>query len=328
LKTAEEKLMLKFIAVVLSLFAAAGCYGAEAYPSKPLRWIIPFPPGGGTDVISRTLSQKLTESWGQQVIADNRPGSGGTIGLAAAAKLPGDGYNVVLGQLANMGIAPALYPKLPYDPVKDFTPVTLVLTSPLVLVAHPSFPAKNLKELIAFARAKPDVVTFGSPGNGTTGHLGTEMLKTMAHIKMTHIPYKGAVPAFTGLLGGEIAIYLSSIPPALPMLSSGRVRAIGVTSAKRMPSLPNVPTLAEGGLPGYEVTNWYGVLAPAGVPKDLLARLNGELVRILKQPDVQQRFQGEGGDIIANSPDEFGKFIRNEIAKWSKAVKASGAKVD
>jgi tripartite-type tricarboxylate transporter receptor subunit TctC len=301
---------------------------AQTYPGKPIRWIIPFPPGGGTDVISRTLSQKLTEAWGQQVIADNRPGSGGTIGLAAVAKMPADGYSLVLGQLANVGIAPALYPKLPYDPVKDFQPVTLALTSPLVLVAHPSFPAKNLKDTIAVARSKPDTVTFGSPGNGTTGHLGTELLKTIANVRMTHIPYKGAVPAFTGLMGGEIAIYMSSIPPAMPHLKTGRVKAIGVTSAKRMETLPNVPTIAESGLPGYEVTNWYGVMAPAGIPKDVLTKLNGELVRILKLPDVQQRFQGEGGDIGANSPDEFAKFIRTEITKWDKAVKASGAKVD
>jgi tripartite-type tricarboxylate transporter receptor subunit TctC len=313
-------------AAICAAFSSAA--QAQAYPSKAIRWIIPFPPGGGTDVISRALSQKLTEAWGQQVIADNRPGSGGTIGLAVAAKLPADGYNLVLGQLANVAIAPALYPKLPYDPVKDFQPVTLALTSPLVLVAHPSFPAKNLKETIALARAKPDSVTFGSPGNGTTGHLGTELLKTLTNVKMTHIPYKGAVPAFTGLMGGEIAIYMSSIPPAMPQLKSGRVKAIGVTSAKRMATLPNVPTLAESGLPGYEVTNWYGVMAPAGLPKDVLAKLNGELVRILKLPDVQQRLSGEGGDIGANSPEEFATFIRSETAKWDKVVRASGAKVD
>jgi tripartite-type tricarboxylate transporter receptor subunit TctC len=317
---------------LICVAAAAACAAlpatAQTYPSKPIRWIIPFPPGGGTDVISRTLATELTKAWGQQVIADNRPGGGGTIGLGAAAKLPADGYNVVLGQLANVGIAPALYSKLPYDPVKDLQPITLALTSPLILVAHPSFPAKNLKELIAVARAKPDTVTFGSPGNGTTGHLGTELLKTMTKTKMTHIPYKGAVPAFTGLMGGEIAIYLSSIPPALPHLQSGRVRALGVTSAKRMASLPNVPTIAEAGVPGYEVTNWYGVMAPAGIPKDILAKLNSELVRILKQPDVQHRFSAEGGDIGADTPDHFAQFIRSEISKWDKAVKASGAKVD
>ena len=315
-------------AAIVACTAASGGVHAQAYPSKPVRWVIPFPPGGGTDAISRTLAQKLTEAWGQQVIADNRPGSGGTIGLAAAAKLPADGYNIVLGQLANVAIAPALYPKLPYDAVKDFTPVTLALTSPLILVVHPSVPAKTVKDLIALARAKPDAITFGSPGNGTTGHLGTEIIKTAAKVKMVHIPYKGAVPAFTGLLGGEVAVYMSSIQPALPMLKAGRVRALGVTSAARMPTLPDVPTIAETGLPGYEVTNWYGVMAPAGVPKDILAKLHADVVKVMKSPDVQQRFAAEGGDATPNTPEQFAAFIRDEIAKWAKAVKASGAKVD
>jgi tripartite-type tricarboxylate transporter receptor subunit TctC len=304
------------------------CAQAQSYPSKPVRWIIPFPPGGGTDVISRTLAQKLTELWGQQVVADNRPGSGGTIGLAAAAKLPADGYNLVLGQLANVAIAPALYPKLQYDPVKDFTPVTLALTSPLILVVHPSVPAKNVKELIALARAKPDAITFGSPGNGTTGHLATEIIKSAGKVKMVHIPYKGAVPAFTGLLGGEIAVYMSSIQPAMPMLKAGRVRALGVTGARRIATLPDVPTIGETGLPGYEVTNWYGVMGPAGIPKDVLTKLHGDVVKVMTQPDVQQRFQGEGGDATPNTPEQFATFIRNEIVKWGKAVRESGAKVD
>lgn len=316
------------VAAAVACAAISGSVQAQAYPSKPIRWIVPFPPGGGTDVVSRTLTQKLTEAWGQQVIADNRPGSGGTIGLAIAAKLPADGYNIVLGQLANVAIAPALYAKLPYDPVKDLTPVTLALTSPLILVAHPSFPARNVKELIAVAKSKPDAVTFGSPGNGTTGHLGTEIIKTAGGVRMTHIPYKGATPAFTGLLGGEIAVYMSSIQPAMPMLNAGRVKALGVTSTKRIATLPNVPTISETGIPGYEVTNWYGVMVPAGVPKEVLAKLHGELVRILKLPDVQQRFQAEGGDITPNTPEQFAAFIGAEIAKWDKAVRASGAKVD
>ena len=315
-------------ATLVACAAFSGAANAQAYPSKTVRWVVPFPPGGGTDTVSRTLVQKLTEAWGQQVIADNRAGSGGTIGLALAAKMPADGYNIVLGQLANVAIAPALYPKLPYDPVKDLQPVTLVLTSPLILVVHPSVPAKNTKELLALARAKPGTLTFGSPGNGTTGHLGTELLQSLAKVKMTHIPYKGAAPAFTGLLGGEIAIYMSSVPPAQPMIKAGRVRAIGVTSAQRMATLPQVPTISETGVPGYEVTNWYGVLMPAGVPKDILAKVNADLVRILKQPDVQQRFAGEGGDVAPNTPEQFAAFIRSEITKWAKAVRESGAKVD
>jgi len=289
---------------------------------------VPFPPGGGTDVISRAIAQKLTEAWGQQVIADNRPGSGGTIGLAAATKSPADGYTVVLGQLANVAIAPALYTRLPYDPVKELQPVTLVLSAPLILVAHPSLPAKNTRELLALARAKPDAITFGSPGNGTTGHLAAEVIKSTTGVKMTHVPYKGASPAITGLLGGEIAIYVSSIPPALPFMKAGRLKALGVTSAKRTATLPDVPTIAESGLPGYEVTNWYGVMVPAGVPKDILARLHTEIVRILQLPDVRQRFAGEGGDVAPNTPEQFAAFIRSEIAKWGKAVKDSGARVD
>jgi tripartite-type tricarboxylate transporter receptor subunit TctC len=248
--------------------------------------------------------------------------------MAIAAKLPPDGYNLVLGQLANVAIAPALYPKLQYDPVRDFTPVSLALTSPLILVVHPSVPAKNVKDLLALARAKPDSITFGSPGNGTTGHLGTEIIKSAGKVKMVHIPYKGAVPAFTGLVGGEIAVYMSSIQPAIPMLKAGRVRALGVTSSKRISTLPEVPTIAESGLPGYEVTNWYGVMAPAGVPKDVLTKIHADVARALKQPDVQQRFAAEGGDATPNTPGEFAAFIKNEIVKWSKAVRESGAKVD
>ena len=308
--------------------ALGGAATAQSYPTKPVRWVIPFPPGGGTDTISRTLAQKLSETWHQQVIADNRPGSGGTIGLAIAAKLPADGYNLVLGQLANVAIAPALYPKLQYDPVKDFTPISLALTSPLILVVHPSVPAKNVKELIALARAKPDSITFGSPGNGTTGHLATEIIRSEGKVRMVHIPYKGAVPAFTGLLGGEIAVYMSSIQPAIPMLKAGRVRALGVTSAKRIPSLPDVPTIAESGLPGYEVTNWYGVMAPAGVPKDVLTKIHADVERALKQKDVQQRFEAEGGDPTPTTPEQFAAFIKNEVVKWGKAVKESGAKVE
>jgi tripartite-type tricarboxylate transporter receptor subunit TctC len=314
--------------VAASLVMLPLATAAQNYPTKVVRWIAPFPPGGGTDVISRAIAQKLTEAWGQQVIVENRPGSGGTIGLAAVAKSPPDGYTIALGQLANMGIAPGLYAKLPYDPVKDLQPVTVVLSSPLILVAHPSLPAKNVKELLALARAKPDAITFGSPGNGTTGHLAAEMIKSTTGVRMMHVPYKGASPAITGLLGGEIAMYVSTIPAASPMLKSGRIKALGVTSAKRISAFPELPTIAESGLAGYEVTNWWGVVLPAGPPRDILARVHQDVVRVLKLPDVQGRFAGEGGDVVANTPEEFAAFIREEIPKWTKAIKASGARVD
>ena len=313
---------------MLLLSGAAPCFGADAYPNKPVRWVVPFPPGGGTDLISRTLAAKLNEAWGVQVIADNRPGGGGTLGLGIAAKMPADGYTIVLGQASNVAVAPGLYAKLAYDPVKDLQPITNVIAAPLVIVSHPSFPARNTKELIAYARAKPGAVTFGSPGNGTIGHLSMELLKTSAKINMLHIPYKGATLAITELIGGQIVLYASSMPPALPLISAGKLKALGVTTAKRLAPLPNVPTIAESGVPGYEAVNWYGVFVPAGAPKDIVAKLHADIVRALKLPDVKERFAGEGGDIIANTPEEFGAFIRMEIPKWSKVIKDASVKVD
>ena len=320
--------MRKCLCLMLLLSGAAPCFGADAYPNKPVRWVVPFPPGGGTDLISRTLAAKLNEAWGVQVIADNRPGGGGTLGLGIAAKMPADGYTIVLGQASNVAVAPGLYAKLAYDPVKDLQPITNVIAAPLVIVSHPSFPARNTKELIAYARAKPGAVTFGSPGNGTIGHLSMELLKTSAKINMLHIPYKGATLAITELIGGQIVLYASSMPPALPLISAGKLKALGVTTAKRLAPLPNVPTIAESGVPGYEAVNWYGVFVPAGAPKDIVAKLHADIVRALKLPDVKERFAGEGGDIIANTPEEFGAFIRMEIPKWSKVIKDASVKVD
>ena len=311
-----------------SLFAASSCIAADAYPNKPVRWVVPFPPGGGTDLISRTIATKLAEAWGVQVVADNRPGGGGTLGLGIAAKMPADGYAIVLGQASNVAVAPALYPKLNYDPVKDLQPITNVIAAPLVIVSHPSFPARNVKELIVYARSKPDAITFGSPGNGTIGHLSMELLKTMANIKMLHIPYKGATLAITELIGGQIVLYASSMPPALPLINAGKLKALGVTTAKRLVPLPNVPTIAESGVPGYEAVNWYGVFVPAGVPKEIVAKLHADVVRVLKQPDVKDRFAGEGGEIVADTPEEFAAFVRKEIPKWSKVVKDAAVKVD
>ncbi len=320
--------MKNFLYAISLCCAAAPCIAADTYPAKPVRWIVPFPPGGGTDLISRTIATKLSEAWGVQVVADNRPGGGGTLGMGIAAKLPADGYNIVLGQASNVAVAPALYAKLNYDPVKDLQPVTNVIAAPLVIVSHPSFPAKNAREMIAYAKAKPDALTFGSPGNGTIGHLSMELLKTSAGIKMLHIPYKGATLAITELIGGQIVLYASSMPPALPLIQAGKLKALGVTTSKRLGPLPNVPTIAESGVKGYEAVNWYGVFVPAGASKDIVSKIHNDVVRILKQPDVKERFAGEGGEIVADTPEEFGAFVRKEIPKWSKVVKDASVKVD
>ena len=318
--------MKKLFVAVLLLCATTAI--AQGYPAKPVRWVVPFPPGGGTDLISRVIAAELSKLWGVQVVADNRPGGGGTLGLGIAAKMPADGYTLVLGQASNIAVAPGLYAKLPYDPLKDLQPITQVIATPIVIVAHPSFPAKNVKELVAYAKARPGAVTFGSPGNGTIGHLSLEMLKSMAKIDMLHIPYKGASVAITELIGGQIIIYGSSMPPALPLINAGKLRALGVSSAKRLAPLPSVPTVAESGVKDYEAVNWYGVLAPAGLPKEIVSKLHDDIVRILKQADVQERFKGEGGDIVGNTPEEFAAFMQKEVPKWSKVVREAGVKVD
>ncbi len=314
--------------VAAGTFALAPSAQAQAWPSKPLRWFIPFPPGGGTDVMSRVMAQKLSERIGQPVVVENRPGSGGTIGLEAAARAPADGYNLVMGQAANLAVAPALYKKLPYDPVKDFAPITNAVSAPSVLVVNPALPVKTVKELSALARGRPDQLTFGSPGNGTTGHLAGEQFKIAAGAKMTHVPYKGNVPAMTDVLGGQVSMLFSTIPPVLGQIRSGRLRALATTGAQRSPVLPAVPTMVEGGLPSFVLVNWWGVLAPAGTPPDIVNRINGELVKSLQLPDVRERIAAEGGEPSPTTPEQFARFIVAEIAKWAPLVRASGAQVD
>ncbi len=300
----------------------------QAYPVKPVRWIIPMPPGGGTDAVSRPIAQKLSEMWGVQVIPDNRPGSGGTIGMAAAVKSAPDGYTIVLGQASNVAVAPALYSRLPYDPVKDLQPVTNAVAAAQLIIAHPSFPAKSVKELLVLARAKPDAITYSSSGNGTIGHLAMEMVKSMAKVNMLHIPYNGGARAMTAVLSGEVVVFCSSTPIAVPLIGAGKLKALGATGSKRFDNLPNVPTVAESGVAGYEAVNWYGVFVPAGVPRELVARLHADIVKVLRMPEVQGRFAGEGGEVVANTPDEFAAFIRKEIPKWTKVVRDAGVKVD
>jgi tripartite-type tricarboxylate transporter receptor subunit TctC len=306
----------------------AGPAFAQSYPVKTVRWIVPFPAGGGTDLIARTLAQKQTEAWGQQVVVENRPGSGGTLGLAAAAKSAADGYTLVMAQTANVVLAPAVYAKLPYDPQADLAAVTLVLSTPFVLVAHPSVPAKNARELVALARARPDDLTFGSSGNGTMSHLAGEMIKSMSGVRLLHVPYKGVPLATADLFSGRIALYVSPMPPMLAPVKDGRLKAIGVTGTRRSSAFPGVPTLAESGLPGYEAINWYGAMVPARTPREIVVKLNAELTRILQLPDVKGRFEDDGGQVTPTTPEQFAAFVARELPKWAKIVKASGARVD
>lgn len=301
---------------------------AQTYPSKPIRIVVPFPPGGPADILSRIIGQNLAESWGQQAVIDNRAGAGGNIGSEIVAKAPPDGYTLLMGFVGTHAINASLYSAMPYDNVKDFEPVSLVAMVTIVLVVHPSIPANSVKELIVVAKSRPGQLTFGSPGNGTPQHLAGELFNTMASVKMVHIPYKGAVPALTDLLGGRVSLIFSSMPPALPHVKAGKLRALAVTSAKRSSAAPNLPTIAESGLPGYEVINWYGILAPAGTPKEIVARLNSEILKILNIADVKERLSVQGAETFGSTPQEFAAYIRKETEKWAKVVKYSGAHLD
>ena len=299
-----------------------------AYPARPIRFIVPFTPGGSGDIFARPIAMKLSESLGQQVVVENRPGSGGVIGTEAAAKAPPDGYTMMMGLTANVAVNPALYPKLPYDPLRDFASVTLVASAPYVLVVPPSLPARNVKELIALARAKPGDIAYVSLGNGSMGHLSGALLASMAGVKLLHVPYKTLGQAITDLISGQVQLHFLGIASAQSFVRSGKVRAIGVSSAKRSPQMREVPTVAESGVKGFDVTGWYGAFVPAGTPQDIIARLHQEIVRALAMPDVRERLSGEGAELVGNSPREFDAFVRSELVKWAKVVKLSGAKAD
>lgn len=321
------------LTVVTSL--AAGCAFAQqaaapsqAYPVKPIRMVVPFAPAGVADMLGRTVGQKLGDAWGQQVVVENRGGAGGTIGLEYAARAAPDGYTLAVGNLGTLAINVTLFPRLPYDPVKSFAPITLVAGTPLLLVAHPSLPAKSVKQLIALARANPGQINCASAGTGGPTHLACEIFKTMTNIDIVHVPYKGNVPALTALASGETHIMFTNLLTPAPFIKTGRLRGIAVTSSKRQPAMPDIPTVAEAGVPGFEVSGWYGVLAPAGTPREIITRLNAEIVKIMRLPDVQQIFVRQGIEIFTSTPERFGAHIRSEIAKWSKVVKSAGATVD
>jgi tripartite-type tricarboxylate transporter receptor subunit TctC len=301
---------------------------AQNYPAKPIRFIVPFPPGGGNDTIARLVAQKLSASLGQQVLVDNRPGAGGTIGAEAAARSPGDGYTIFLAGVGTHGINPNLRKKLPYDALKDFEAVSLIASAPLLVVIHPSLPAKSVKELIAIAKARPGQINYASNGAGGSSHLAVELFDMMAGVKLTHIPYKGMVPAFTDLLSGEVQVMFSSAVAMLPQVKAGRLRAIAMTGSKRSAAIPNIPTVAESGVPGYETGSWYGITVPAGTPKPIVERLSRETQTIVKSKDITSKLNEEAVIPVGSTPEAFDKHIRNELARWAKVIKAAKVELE
>ena len=311
--------------VALGLSCAIGGAAAQNYPTKPVRFVVPFAAGGSTDTLARAIGLRLPEYLGQQLVIDNRTGANGDIGMLLDAKAAPDGYTIVLGYIANLGIGPSLY-KMPYDPVKDFAPVTQVAGASNIMTAHPSVPAKNLKEFIAYAKANPGTINFATSGVASVGHLTGELLNELAGMKMVHVPYKGSGQAISDLVGGHVKVMISGMASTLPHVKTGKLRALAVTGPQRSDAAPDVPTIAESGFPGVEARSWFGVLAPANTPKPVITRLHDDIVKALQQPDVKQRLNGVGFDIVGSTPDEFGAYIKSEIKKWEKVVKASGAK--
>jgi tripartite-type tricarboxylate transporter receptor subunit TctC len=317
------------IAALLAILAAAPLAHAQApaakYPSKPIRMIVGYAPGGGSDIMGRLMAQQITDALGQQVVVENRAGAAQNVAAEYIAKQPADGYTLFLSSAA-LGINVSLYQKINYDPVKDFAPVALFATSPNLLLVHPSFPAKNVREFIAVAKKNPGKLNFSSSGSGSSQHLSGEMLKIMVGSDMTHVPYKGSAPSMTALASGEVDFSFNNIPSAQPLLTPGRIRALGITSAKRSALLPELPTMIEGGLPGFVTETWYGILVPAGTPRDVVNTLNAVAVKAVQRPDFRERLAQLGADPVAESPEYFAKHLNAEIARWSKVVRESKAK--
>lgn len=322
--------------VVCALTAASAFVAAlpragaqfPTYPSRAIRFIVPLPAGGGADIVARIVAERLTKSLGQQVLVDNRSGGGTVIGADLAAKSPPDGYTLLLGTATTHAINASLVKKLPYDPIKDFAPITLVAVLPQIIVCHPSLPVTSLKEFIALARRRPGEIFFASTGNGSANHLGGEMLNAVAGLKNVHVPYKGAAPALTDLLAGQVQFMFTTIPPALPHVKTGKLRALAVAHARRSSLLPDLPTTAESGAPGVEASSWNGVLAPAGTPRDIIARLHTEISAVMKAPGVAERLAAAGVEPMHTTPEEFAAYIESETARYAKIVNASGARVD
>ena len=319
------------IAVCLPHAAAAQSPAAASgppYPVKAIRIVTPYAPGGTADILARVVAQKLSEAWSQQVVIDNRPGASGMIGADIAAKAPADGYTLLMAYTAEIAITQSLFRSMTYDPVRDLAPVTLAAVTPMIFVVHPSLPARNVKELVALARARPGELPYASAGNGSPAHLAFELLQRNAQVAIIHVPYKGAAPALTDLLGGHVVMFFSGMPPAMPHVKAGKLRAIAVSTAARSPAAPEVPTVAESGVRDFDISTWFGVLVPAATPREIVAKLNAEIARALTLPDVKERLAREGAETAPNAPEQFGRFIQSEIAKFAKIIKESGARAD
>lgn len=311
------------VSLAVPLTGNAATRAEVPYPTKPLRFVVPYSAGGGGDIMARMIGAKLTEAWGQPVIVDNRPGGGTIIGTDLVAKAPPDGYTILLATNTH-AVNASLHRKLPYDSLRDFAPVTLLATAPNILLASPSLQTRSLGQFVALAKSRPGKLNYGSSGKGGTGHLAMEMLKSLAKIDLVHIPYKGGGPAMNAILGGEVSVLFNNIIAAVPQVKAGRLWALGVTSRQRSLAVPDVPTIAEGGVQGFEATAWFSVLAPAGTPRPVITKVNSELARILKLPEVGERLSSQGAEPVGNSPEEFAAVMRSEISRWKKVIEAAG----
>jgi tripartite-type tricarboxylate transporter receptor subunit TctC len=313
---------------ILLLTTCAAAVAQDSYPDKPIKLIVPFPPAGGTDVLSRSVAQSITTANGWTFVVENRPGAGGNIGLEAAARAPADGYTIAMGQTSNLAVNPTLYSRMNFDPLKDFAPIALVSSQPLILVVAANSPYASLKSVVDAARAKPGGLNMASPGSGTIGHVGGEIFQRRAGIKFTHVPYKGAGPAVTDLIGGSVDVYFGNSQSVGGLIAGGKLRALAVTSPTRIASYPDVPTIAESGYPGFEAATWSGLVAPAGTPQKVIERLNAEVLKALKRADLLKKLEDDGSTALGGTPAQFADFIRSEQAKWGSAVREAGIKAD
>ncbi len=314
--------------LLTAMLIMASAAPAQTYPIRPIRWVVTYPPGGPTDVVARAIGAKLTEAWGQQIVIDNRAGAGGVIGTDIAAKAVPDGYTLLFGTSAGLTINPALNSKLPYDAVKDFAPVSLLVLNPQILVVHPAVPVNSVKELIALAKARPGQLNYASVGLGSPNHMGMELLKALTGIDIVHVPYKGTGPAITDLLGGQVQVMFNSMPSVIPLVASGKLKGLAVGSVQRSPAVPDIPTVAEAGVPGFENVTWYGMFAPAKTPHDIIVKLNKQVVQILASPEMAQRLASQGAEPRSSTPEELTKFMRVESERWKKVIKTAGIKVE